>query len=128
MAGGTRRSEEIHSSLERIPEMRYPSLSPTWKQVVQRMQLPGFGEIGHLVVRGGAPCLDPPPEPHRRGPLPEDEASRPEAALPDFVPKQKVVALVHLARRTGNCAFEVISVQEGLPISFDMKGPWSGTM
>jgi hypothetical protein len=101
---------------------RKTALSPPRRRLVEMMQSINFGQILELVVRGGEPVLDPPPEIVREVKLGANKHAQASNAAGDFVLKAQVVELFEHLDLLGTGSIEVLEVQNGLPFRLRLRG------
>lgn len=93
------------------------------RQCIRLMQTLNFGRIDGLVVRGGQPILDPPPEIVREVRFGAENGPRPEAAIEDFLLKAPVVEFFDQLSRLGDGIVESLEVKHGLPFRMTVREP-----
>jgi hypothetical protein len=113
-----------HASQERQggPEVGSTSLSQPRQQLIVLMQTIGFGQILGLVVKGGEPVLDPPPEIVREvklGPRKDIWTGNPNVNCALKVPVVQLFAQLDLL---GTGTIEMLEVHDGLPFRLRLRG------
>ena len=98
-------------------------LSPQRRWLVEQMQKIGYGRIKHLVIVNGQPLTDPPPKMYRDHRLTGRNDKRPEARLPDFILKERIVKLFEEFDRIGNGVISRLEVRDGLPYGMTLEEP-----
>jgi len=93
------------------------------RRLIRLMQTLNFGRIDGLVVRGGQPVLDPPPEIIREVKFGGENGPRPEAAIEDFLLKSQVVEFFDQLSRLGDGIIESLEVKHGLPFRMTVREP-----
>jgi hypothetical protein len=117
-----RQVEHATHKVYRGPEARKTSLSRPRQQLMVLMQQIGFGEIHGLVVRGGEPQFDPPPEVVREVKLGAGKETRYDAASGNFALRDQVVDLFKQIELLGTGTIESLEIKGGLPFRLRLRG------
>ena len=96
-------------------------LSPARRRLIQLLQTLNFGRVEDLVVRGGEPVLDPPPQVVREVKFGSDNGPRVEAKLADFALKDQHQDLFGLLDDLQNGCLPVLTVKHGLPFHAEVR-------
>jgi hypothetical protein len=92
------------------------ALSPARRRLVELMQQVNFGQIEHLVIRGGEPVLDPAPRiVHEVKFCAAENGPRPELSAGDFRLKGQLVELFRTLDAPGDATVERLEIKHGLP-------------
>jgi hypothetical protein len=83
-----------------------------------------FGRIEHLQFRNGQPMLEPRPRIVRAVKMAHPARTAEKEKPPDGCPKQSLVELLALMRRTGDGELLVIEIRHGLPFLVEIE--WLG--
>ena len=117
MSGATTRPQRPR----RQRAVRKSQLSPARQWLVENMQKLAYGRFKHLIIVNGDPLISPPPRRYRDRRLTGANGGRREAALADFVLKQRLVALFDELDRIGNGVIAVLEVRDGLPYGMTLE-------
>jgi hypothetical protein len=91
------------------------AMGPEERRLVELMQSLNFGRIEHLVVAGGRPVFDPPPEVVREIKFGTENGPRLERFRVDFTLKTEVLELLAQLEALGEGVVRSIEVRHGLP-------------
>jgi hypothetical protein len=97
------------------------SLSASQIRLVDLCHQHPFCRLGRLQVRGGEPLFTPPPTITQKLKMGADNASRPEAALPDFWLKKQMVELLEIIGEVGEGEIQTIEIVHGLPLLVEIE-------
>ena len=97
------------------------SLSEPQHRLVELMQRINFGRIEGLVVRAGAPVLDPRPRIIREIKFGGENGPRAESAKADFALKAQVRDLLAQLEALGDGVIPCIEIQRGLPFRMTLE-------
>src|SRR5690606_14175613 len=97
------------------PTTMKQDLAPARCRLVELMQDLNFGRVEGLVISDGQPVLDPPPRIIREIKFGGENGPRPEAGIPDFALKAKVVELFRSFDELRDGVIETLEIQHGLP-------------
>lgn len=96
-------------------------LSPARARLVVLMQGINFGYIEGLIVRAGAPVLNPPPRVVREVKFGGENGPRPEAGKQDFSLKAQVLELFAQMEAMGDAIIRRLDVKHGLPFKMTVE-------
>jgi hypothetical protein len=101
--------------------VRKSQLSPSRRQLVEKMQDLGYGEIRQLVVIKGEPVVEPLPKIVRRHKLTSPRRRQVPPRSEDYILKEQVVNLFDDFDQMGNGVVAVIEVRDGLPCEITLE-------
>ena len=103
--------------------LKFSQLSQPRRALVRLCQRMNFGQIRTLHVQDGDPVFDPRPAVLVEARLDADEASRPEAELPDFALPAELCRLLARLDEINNGLIERVEVRGGIPrrVVFESK-------
>lgn len=90
-------------------------LSEPRRRLVRHMQRLRFGRIETLVIRGGEPVFDPPPNFVREHKFGGENGPHPNLRADDFLLKDQVVDLFRQLDALSDGVITVLEVKHGLP-------------
>jgi len=105
-------------------QIKFSSLSPSRKILVELMHELNFGQIENLHVRCGEPCFSPTPIVAKDIVFGKSNGAHAEWDGEDFALKKQVVELFDWFEMTGNSLVYLLIIQNGLPVKMKLQIPF----